>query len=37
LTAGIRWLVGGIGAVVLALAFAWVLFVPAADYVARAP
>ena len=32
---GIRWLVGGIAAVVLALAIAWVLFVPAADWLAH--
>jgi len=32
---GIRWLVYGIAAVVLALAAAWVLFVPAADWLAR--
>ena len=31
----IQWLVGGIAAVVLALAIAWVLFVPAADWLAR--
>jgi Pentapeptide repeats (8 copies) len=31
----IRWLVGGLAAVVLALAIAWVLFVPAADWLAR--
>jgi hypothetical protein len=32
---GLRWLIGGVAAVVLALAFAWVLFVPAADWLAR--
>ena len=32
---GIRWLVGGIAAAVLALAVAWVLFVPAADSLAH--
>jgi hypothetical protein len=32
---GTRWLVGGIAAVVLALAIAWVLFVPAADWLAH--
>ena len=32
---GIRWLVGGIAAVVLALAVTWVLFVPAADWLAH--
>jgi uncharacterized protein YjbI with pentapeptide repeats len=32
---GLRWLTGGIVAVVLALAIAWVLFVPAADWLAR--
>ena len=32
---GIRWLVGGIAAVVLALAIAWVLFVPVADWLAH--
>jgi hypothetical protein len=32
---GIRWLAGGIAAVVLALAIAWVLSVPAADWLAR--
>ncbi len=31
---GIRWLAGGIAAVVLALVVAWVLFVPAADWLA---
>jgi uncharacterized protein YjbI with pentapeptide repeats len=31
---GIRWLVGGIAGVVLALAIAWVLLVPAADWLA---
>src|ERR1700737_4264790 len=31
---GIRWLIGGIAAVVVALAIAWVLFVPAADWLA---
>jgi type II secretory pathway component PulM len=30
-----RWLIGGIAAVVLALAIAWVLFVPAADWLAH--
>ena len=29
---GLRWLIGGVAAVVLALALAWVLFVPAADW-----
>ena len=32
---GIRWLAGGITAAVLALAVAWVLFVPAADWLAH--
>ena len=32
---GIRWLAGGLAAVVLVLAVAWVLFVPAADWLAR--
>jgi hypothetical protein len=32
---GARWLIGGIGALVLVLAVAWVLFVPAADWLAR--
>jgi hypothetical protein len=32
---GIRWLIGGIVAVVLALVIAWVLVVPAADWLAR--
>ena len=32
---GIRWLAVGIAAVVLALAVAWVLFVPGADWLAR--
>jgi hypothetical protein len=32
---GIRWLVGGVAAVVLVLAIAWVLFVPAADWLAH--
>ena len=32
---GIRWLAGGIVAVALALVVAWVLFVPAADWLAR--
>ena len=32
---GIRWLAGGIAAVVLALAVAWFLFVPAADWLAH--
>src|SRR5260370_40928854 len=32
---GTRWLLGGIAAVVLALAVAWVLFVPAADWLVR--
>jgi hypothetical protein len=32
---GLRWLTGGIAAVVLALAIAWVLFVPAADWLAH--
>jgi hypothetical protein len=32
---GIRWLIGGLAAVLLALAIAWVLFVPAADWLAR--
>ena len=31
----IRWLAGGIVAVVLALAVTWVLFVPAADWLAH--
>ncbi len=31
----LRWLAGGIAAVVLAAAVAWVLFVPAADWLAR--
>ena len=31
----LRWLAGGIAAVVLAMAIAWVLFVPAADWLAR--
>jgi len=31
----VRWLAGGIAAVVLAVAVAWVLFVPAADWLAR--
>ena len=31
----IRWLVGGIAAVVLVLAIAWVLFVPAAHWLAH--
>lgn len=31
----IRWLIGGIAAVVLALVIAWVLIVPAADWLAR--
>ena len=32
---GARWLVAGIAAVVLALAVTWVLFVPAADWLAH--
>jgi hypothetical protein len=32
---GSRWLIAGIAAVVLALAVAWVLFVPAADWIAH--
>ena len=32
---GIRWLVGGIPAVVLVIGIAWVLFVPAADWLAH--
>jgi Pentapeptide repeats (8 copies) len=32
---GLRWLVGGVMAVVLALVLAWVLFVPAADWLAH--
>jgi Pentapeptide repeats (8 copies) len=32
---GTRWLVGGIAVVVLALIIVWVLFVPAADWLAR--
>ena len=32
---GIRWLTGGIAAIVLALALAWVLFVPGADWLAH--
>jgi hypothetical protein len=32
---GSRWLIAGIAAVVLALAAAWVLFVPAADWIAH--
>jgi uncharacterized protein YjbI with pentapeptide repeats len=32
---GIRWTIGGIAAVVLVVAVAWVLFVPAADWLAR--
>jgi hypothetical protein len=32
---GIRWLIGAITAVVLALAIAWVLLVPAVDWLAR--
>jgi Pentapeptide repeats (8 copies) len=32
---GIRWLVGGIAAVILVLAIAWVLVVPAADWLAH--
>jgi uncharacterized protein YjbI with pentapeptide repeats len=32
---GIRWLAGGIAAFVLALAVAWVLFVPVADWLAH--
>ena len=32
---GVRWLAGGIAAAVLALAVAWVLFVPAADWLAH--
>src|SRR5258708_3885426 len=32
---GVRWLAGGIAAPVLALAIAWVLFVPAADWLAH--
>jgi len=35
LAAGLRWLAGSIAAAVLALAVAWVLFVPAADWAAR--
>jgi Pentapeptide repeats (8 copies) len=31
----VRWLAGGIAAVVLAMAVAWVLFVPAADWLAH--
>ena len=31
----VGWLVGGIAAVVLALAIAWVLFVPGADWLAH--
>jgi hypothetical protein len=31
---GIRWLAGGIAAVVLAVVVAWVLFIPAADWLA---
>jgi hypothetical protein len=31
----LRWLIGGIAAVVLAAAIAWVLFVPAADWLAH--
>jgi hypothetical protein len=32
---GIRWLAGAAAAAVLALAVAWVLFVPGADWLAR--
>ena len=32
---GIRWLAGGIAALLLALVLAWVLFVPAADWLAH--
>ena len=32
---GVRWLLGGIAAAVLVLALAWVLFVPAADWLAH--
>jgi Pentapeptide repeats (8 copies) len=32
---GIRWLAGGIVAVIVALASAWLLFMPAADWLAR--
>lgn len=32
---GLRWLIGGVAAVGLALAIAWVLFVPAADWLAH--
>jgi hypothetical protein len=32
---GLRWLTGGIAAVVLALVVAWILFVPAADWLAH--
>jgi uncharacterized protein YjbI with pentapeptide repeats len=32
---GVRWLAGGIAAAVLVLALAWVLFVPAADWLAH--
>ena len=32
---GIRWLPGGVAVVVLALAVTWVLFVPAADWLAH--
>ena len=32
---GVRWRVGGIAAVVVALAIAWVLFVPGADWLAH--
>jgi len=32
---GVRWLVGGIAAAVLVMALAWVLFVPAADWLAQ--
>ena len=32
---GIRWLAGGIAAVVLGLAIAWALFVPVADWLAH--
>ena len=32
---GTRWLAGGIAAVLLALVAAWVLFVPAADWLAH--
>jgi uncharacterized protein YjbI with pentapeptide repeats len=32
---GVRWLVGGVAAVALVLALAWVLFVPAADWLAH--